>query len=190
MRYPDRRRSRPFDGWDPYRDDTAPRERYGRRRLIRIAFPLLVAAAALGRDLWHIFEPGRPATVAQTASASPAPPAPVLTADRLEMTDPRTALPRDAKPADDPGSWITSDDYPPSALRENLQGAVGMRYTIQPDGHVRDCTVTKSSGSALLDGTACGIFTLHARYWPARDRTGRAIAAVERQTVRWQIPKD
>ena len=65
-----------------------------------------------------------------------------------------------------------------------------MRYTIQPDGHVRDCTVTKSSGSALLDGTACGLFTLHARYRPARDRTGRAIAAVERQTVRWQIPKD
>ena len=192
MRYPDRRRSRPFDAWDPYRDDPAPRprDRLGRRRLIRVAIPLLVAAVALGRDLWRVFEPDRPAPTAQTATAAPGPTQPALTADRLEMPDPRTALPRVAKPADNAGSWITSDDYPPSALRENLQGVTAMRFTILPDGHVRDCAVTKSSGSELLDGTACGIFTLHARYWPARDRTGRAIAAVETQTVKWQIPKD
>jgi TonB family protein len=191
MRYSDRRRSRPFDAWDPYRDDPAPRPRarFARRRLIRVAIPLLLAAVTLGRDLWRAFEPGRPAAVAQTAPA-PDLAATALTADRLEMPDSRSALPRAAKPADNPGSWITTDDYPPSALRENLQGVVAMRFTILPDGHVRDCAVTRSSGSPLLDDTACGIFTLHARYWPARDRMGKAISAVETQTVKWQIPKD
>ena len=66
---------------------------------------------------------------------------------------------------------------------------VGIRFTILPDGRVHDCVVRRSSGSALLDGTACGIFVLHARYWPARNRTGKAIAETATQTVKWQIPK-
>ncbi|MDH7640930.1 energy transducer TonB [Sphingomonas oryzagri] len=190
MRYGDRRQSRPFDAWDPYRDDPAPRprRRYEPRRLIRIAIPLLIGGAALGRDLWHAFGPDR--APAQQAVSVPEPTAPALTADRSERPDPRTALPRRAQPADNPGDWITPDDYPPSALRENLQGSVAFRFTIKPDGHVRDCTVTHGSGSALLDETACGIFTLHARYWPARDRAGKPISEVQNQTVRWQIPKD
>ncbi|WP_425505606.1 energy transducer TonB [Sphingomonas chungangi] len=91
---------------------------------------------------------------------------------------------------DSPGSWFTDDDYPPSALRDNLQGPVTFRYTVGADGLARDCRVTKSSGSVVLDGTACGVFTLHARYWPARDRAGRVVAESDTQTVRWQIPKD
>ena len=58
---------------------------------------------------------------------------------------------------------------------------------------IADCMqkfITHGSGSALLDETACGIFTLHARYWPARDRAGKPISEVQNQTVRWQIPKD
>ncbi|HEY0315184.1 MAG TPA: hypothetical protein VGC28_02850, partial [Sphingomonas sp.] len=123
MRYPDRRRSRPFDAWDPYRDDPAPRQRnrFQPRRLIRIAIPLLVAGAALGRDLWRLLELDRPASVAPISSE------PALAANRPEPPDPRTTLPRQAKPADNPGDWITPDDYPPSALRENVTGAVRFR---------------------------------------------------------------
>jgi TonB family protein len=191
MSYRDRRR--PFDAWDPYRDEPTPgrRSRWAPRRLVRIAIPLLIATATFGHDLWRLFEPDHRAAAERTQASPDAEPAqPVLESNRLIMPDPRKQLPRHAMPADSPGDWLNSDDYPASALRENVAGVVKFRFTIQPDGHVRDCVPIASSGSALLDSTACGIFTLHARYWPARDARGRAIVEVQSQSVRWQIPKD
>lgn len=193
MSYRDRRR--PFDAWDPYRDAPPPghRSRWAPRRLWRVSIPLLIGLLVFAHDLVRIFAPHHPAADHQPSAATerdPLPREPMVMANRPEPPDPRTALPRHAKPADSPGDWITSEDYPASALRENLAGSVKFRFTIEPDGHVRDCVPIRSSGSPLLDSTACGIFTLHARYWPARDRHGKAIAETATQTVRWQIPAD
>lgn len=191
MRYGDRRRPRPFDAWDPYRDDPAPnrRDRFALRRLLRLAIPIVIACSALGHDLWHLFKPDHP-VLDRRGSDRSTPQQPALTADRPEPADPRTTLPRPAKPADNPRNWISSDDYPPSAARENQQGSVTFRFKIMQDGRVRDCTIARSSGSTLLDSTACGIFTLHARYWPARDAAGKAISETRMQTVKWQLSED
>jgi TonB family protein len=185
MRYPDRRQSRPLDGWDPYGGDRAPRKRrFAPRRLLRIVVPLFVALAPAAHDLWREIVPDRPAAAPRSAPVAQ----PLFAADRPLPPDPRTALPRGPRPASDPGSWFTPDDYPAAALRETRAGTTYFRFVILPDGHVRDCTVTRSSGSVILDGAACNVFDLHARYWPARDRTGAPIATTGRESVRWQIP--
>ena len=102
--------------------------------------------------------------------------------------DPRSQLPRAAKPISSPALWFSSDDYPASALRQKLTGVVGIRYVVDPDGRVRRCVTVSSSGSQLLDATACGVLVTNARYWPARDLAGKPVAQVATQRVRWQLP--
>ena len=64
--------------------------------------------------------------------------------------DPRTELPRPAKPVVPQAALFTESDYPPEALRQNIGGAVKIRFTIGGDGRVGQCSAIKSSNSTLL----------------------------------------
>jgi protein TonB len=55
---------------------------------------------------------------------------------------------------------------------------------------VTNCTVTGSSGSALLDSTACSLLRRRARFTPAEDASGNKIPANYSGKFRWEIPKD
>jgi TonB family protein len=111
-------------------------------------------------------------------------------ADIAIPDDPRSQLPRPAKPVESPAEWFSQDDYPALALRQHIEGDVKVRFVIDKDGHVRQCNLITSSGSPLLDATTCGILITNARYWPARNSTGNAIMQIETQNVKWQIPKN
>ncbi len=95
---------------------------------------------------------------------------------------------RDAIP--DPGRprWITTEDYPTAALRENVQGVVAISVTIGADGKVRSCLVTQSSGNRLLDDTTCRLYAKRAHFTPARDVDGNPTTAQRSDRFRWQIP--
>jgi len=89
-----------------------------------------------------------------------------------------------------PASWITTDDYPPSALRARAEGISSYRLDIDAAGQVTSCTITQTSGTLALDEAACASLRARARFNPARDRSGHAIAASYTGRVRWQIPND
>lgn len=97
---------------------------------------------------------------------------------------------REARPISDPATWITSDDYPPAAMLGDMQGATGVQMAISADGAVTGCTVILSSGHPILDDLTCSLLRLRARFEPARDRQGRAIASQLEKRIRWQMPKD
>lgn len=88
----------------------------------------------------------------------------------------------------DVGAWVTADDYPAAALREAMEGVTGMVLEISAAGRVTGCTVTESSGSRLLDDTACNLLTMRGQFRPARDGRKRPVAATWHQRVRWQLP--
>jgi len=92
-----------------------------------------------------------------------------------------------ARAIDNPASWVTNEDYPPEALRNNEQGSVGIAFTVKPNGRVSDCKVVQGSGSQLLDRTTCALITERARYSPALDAEGRAVDQTLRLRFRWQI---
>ena len=96
--------------------------------------------------------------------------------------------PSGAKPAGNPGDWVTSDDYPPEALRANAAGMTGFRLDVDESGQVTQCTVTKPSGTASLDQAACASLKARARFTPAIGKTGKAIASTYTSAVRWSIP--
>jgi protein TonB len=95
---------------------------------------------------------------------------------------------RDAIPDPSRLRWITTEDYPTAALRENVQGTVAILATIGADGKVRSCLVTQSSGNQLLDDTTCRLYTRRAHFTPARDADGNPTSAQRSDRFRWQIP--
>jgi protein TonB len=118
--------------------------------------------------LFQLISPAHP----QDTSAPP-PPAP----STLKSPQPRA-----------PGSWISYEDYPVDALRAGEQGVVGFRLDVDPAGRVTGCTVTASSGSAILDSATCAIMRRRARFVPAEDAEGKPVAGYWDSRSRWSIP--
>ena len=117
----------------------------------------------------------RPAAPAvQTVTVAP-PPAPVFTqaAQPPAPPPPVASKARGAKPKGQ-GSWAAriQDNYPSAALRKEIEGTVGVRVTVGPDGRVSACSVSSGSGSGDLDSAACDGMTRYARFEPALDAGG------------------
>ena len=106
---------------------------------------------------------------------TPPPPAPVFTtaAPAPPPPPPAASQARGARPKGQ-GSWAAriQDNYPSAALRKEIEGTVGVRVTVGPDGRVSSCSVSGSSGSGDLDSAACDGMTRYARFEPALDAGG------------------
>jgi len=64
------------------------------------------------------------------------------------------------------------ENYPARALREEVEGTVGVRVSVTPEGRATGCSVTASSGSDILDKAACSGMERYARFEPALDDAG------------------
>ncbi len=111
-------------------------------------------------------------------AAPPAPPAP-----------PAPRVSQAAGARGDEASWVTTDDYPPAALREEKEGTSVISWTINTQGRVEGCRTVQSSGSSDLDDAACRALTRRAKYTPAKDQNGNPIATTKSRRVRWVIPQ-
>ncbi|GAA0740586.1 MULTISPECIES: energy transducer TonB [Sphingomonas] len=95
--------------------------------------------------------------------------------------------PKPPTPLTNPSSWITDDDYPPSAKRQRHEGTVEFRLKVGPGGVPIDCTVTQSSSFDELDERACSLLVRRARFWPARDAAGNAMAFTYTNRFTWRL---
>lgn len=108
----------------------------------------------------------------------------------IPHADQATAGPADPRPRGLLNSFFTDDDYPSAAFRTGATGITRSRLTIAPEGRVSVCTVTQSSGNALLDATSCSLAKRRARFLPAHDATGAAIEGSFDMTFHWDITGD
>jgi TonB family protein len=98
-----------------------------------------------------------------------------------------------ARPADSRSSLaglISSEDYPPAALRAEQQGTVRVRLDVGIDGRVSACTVLESSHVESLDAATCRILQTRAVFTPARDRRGRPVPDTFTQSIAWRIEEE
>jgi protein TonB len=70
---------------------------------------------------------------------------------------------------------ITSRDYPRDLRDAGIGGRVGVLFTVEPNGRVGRCTVTRSSGVPELDVLTCRLIQQRFVYRPSTDRYGRPI---------------
>lgn len=121
-----------------------------------------------------------PPVITPTApTAPPAPPAP---------PPPRTVEPARAKA--NLASYVSNDDYPQDAIRNEEQGTTSFRLDVGSNGRVTNCSVTGSSGSPSLDRTTCRLLTSRARFTPARDNLGRPTSDSVSGRIRWVLPSE
>jgi protein TonB len=113
-------------------------------------------------------------------AAPPAPPAP----------PPAPSKARGATP-DGQGRWAAriQENYPARAIRDEIQGSVGVRVTIGANGRVTACTVSSSSGSPILDEAACDGMTRYARYNPALDDAGNPTTGSATTRIVYQLDR-
>lgn len=74
-------------------------------------------------------------------------------------------------------AWITPDDYPVNALRQNSTGQVVARLQVDATGKVTDCAIVVSSGRKSLDNITCERAMEKGRFNPAIAADGRPTAA-------------
>lgn len=82
-------------------------------------------------------------------------------------------------------AWITSADYPKKARRAGKGGVSFVVWTVDAVGTVGGCRTVLSSGTPILDQTACTLIEQRGRYRPARDAAGAAIASHDAEAVFW-----
>jgi TonB family protein len=87
-------------------------------------------------------------------------------------------------------SYVSDADYPVEAIRREEQGTVRFRLHITPEGRVGRCVIVETSGSPSLDETTCRIMTERARFTPARDSNGAAIADQIESRIKWVLPEE
>ena len=71
---------------------------------------------------------------------------------------------------------ITPSDYPSNLREAGVGGRVSFVFTVEPNGRVGRCTVTRSSGVPQLDALTCRLIQQRFVYRPSTDRYGRPIA--------------
>lgn len=107
--------------------------------------------------------PPQPTVTRPSTVAPPGPPTPPRPPSQA----------RDARTKGQRG-WAAriQENYPARALREEIEGTVGVRVTVTADGRATGCSVTASSGSDILDQAACAGMERYSRYEPALDDAG------------------
>jgi protein TonB len=144
-----------------------------------VAPPVKINVAVTPPQIQTVTTPPPPAPPQLQAAPPPAPPP---AAPRFQ--------PKTPSPKGSPQDWVTTDDYPARALREERGGTVGFRLTIGADGRPTDCEITTSSGSPDLDETACTLLKRRGRFAAATDGDGRPTTGYYTSRFKWVIPKD
>jgi protein TonB len=121
---------------------------------------------------------------------TPPPPAPVFTraAPPPPAPPPPPSQARGAQP-ENQRSWQQRimDNYPARAIRDEIEGRVGVRVTVGPNGRVTGCTVSNSSGEGVLDDAACQDITRYGRFSPALDAAGNPTTGSWGTTIVYQL---
>jgi len=76
---------------------------------------------------------------------------------------------------------ITRRDYPKHLGNAGIGGTDSVSFTVQVNGRVTGCRVTRSSGVPELDALTCVLITQRFRFRPATDRYGRPVS----ETIDW-----
>lgn len=120
--------------------------------------------------------PAPPPITTQVNIPPPAPPARIVPPAAPPAPPPAPPAPSKARGVtpENQRSWQQRimDNYPARAVRDEIEGTVGVSLQVGPNGRVTACSVTSSSGSSILDEAACADITRYGRFNPALDAAG------------------
>jgi TonB family protein len=87
-------------------------------------------------------------------------------------------------------SFFSDEDYPAGPLRAEEEGRALLRLEVRPDGRVSECVLIGSTGSKGLDAASCRLIRARARFVPALDDKGVAVADTAYASILWRLPDE
>jgi len=84
-------------------------------------------------------------------------------------------------------SRLILENYPPASLKAGEEGVVGFQVTLDRDGKLGSCVVTKSSGYKRLDKATCDMIVETARFG-ASEKLGSRREPTHNFFVEWKLP--
>ena len=78
-------------------------------------------------------------------------------------------------------------NYPFFAKARGDEGRVRFEVTVDASGVAKDCVIVEEAEAETLNQPTCDLIMAQARFEPARDRRGRAIAASYSRPVMWVL---
>jgi hypothetical protein len=103
----------------------------------------------------------------------------------------RTAK-RQVTPKNSPISWLDSNDYPRAMLAANQQGAISAHLLVDRNGKVTACKIVNSTSAKEFEkefnDTVCRGLIRRARFHPAIDAQGQAMASFWNAEIQFKIP--
>ncbi len=92
------------------------------------------------------------------------------------------------RPANGPGSWVTSDDYPTKALMSGHSGLLRFRLDVDETGKVAGCHILDRTDPDDFSALTCSILTKRSRFKPALDANGKPVKAFFMGSFTWKMP--
>lgn len=83
------------------------------------------------------------------------------------------------------GGRLRKSDIPDEVRDAGVRGVVSVRYFVTSEGKARDCRITRSSGSRVLDVTTCRLIEERFRFRPSLGPDGRAVGSYIVQDHYW-----
>lgn len=99
--------------------------------------------------------------------------------------DEQDALANLPVPTRPPGSWLKSSDYPSGALSMGRSAIVYFRLLVDKAGMPTACAIQRATKSPEFTDLTCKLLIARARFEPAHDRNGHAVASYYVDSVRW-----
>src|SRR3954464_6293636 len=134
-------------------------------------------------------KPPPPVAIVPLISIAPEAPPPVTVAPKAPPPPPKAA---EAPPPPPPtelkqiARTHTQPPYPSISVRLGEQGTSSLLVSINTEGSVTDCKVTKSSGSERLDTAACDYVKAHYK-WQPPTQLGKPVTAQTALNIVWNL---
>lgn len=87
----------------------------------------------------------------------------------------------------DEDTWLSAKDYPAYLQKARMGGRLAVRLTVDKSGKASSCFVMKSNKPQLFDDAVCLGLMKRAKFEPARNASGDAVASYYFQTVTFSI---
>lgn len=80
---------------------------------------------------------------------------------------------------------LRDSDYPRALEDQGVAGTTAISFRVRIDGRVDSCRVVGSSGSGVLDGLTCRLFTERFRFRPATSASGTPVESTLQTSFTW-----
>ena len=92
-------------------------------------------------------------------------------------------------PVGNPGTWISPDDYPKDALRNEQSAVVAFRLMIDSDGKVSGCKIANLNHDEGFSKLTCELLSKRARFNAAIDANGNPTPSYFISRAIWAVPQ-